>query len=185
MTVLKPPRRRKGNVHRAPYRARLEALLREDTYTLDEMVAIIKAEYPDEPVSRSSVHRYDAQIRTFTEKMQELDANARAMAERFGKGAGDDATTMLANAMVTLTTETAIQLMASGEAELDDVRKLAQTAKSAVQVKQVSLNVRKQIEAEVREKVLAEQKAKIEALEKTGAISPAALKTVIQAAYAL
>jgi len=176
-------RRRKGNVHRSPYRARLEELLRADTYTLDEMVAIIKAEYPDEPVSRSSVHRYDAQIRSFTEKMQELETHAKIIADKYGKS--EETGNLLANAVMALTTDTALNLMASGAAELDDVRKLSQTAKNAIQGKQVSLHVRKQIEAETRAKVLAEQKAKLEALEKTGAIDKAALATIIKAAYAL
>jgi len=181
----RPKRRRKGQVHRAPYRVRLEELLRADAYTLDEMVAIIRTEFPGETVSRSGIHRYDQSIRAFTEKMQELDASARAMAERFGKHAGDDTTTMLANAMVTLATDTAIKLAASGAAELDDVRKLSQTAKNAIQGKQVSLNVRKQIEAEVREQVLAEQKVKIEALGKTGKYDAATLAAVMRQGYGL
>jgi len=178
-----PKRRRRGNVHRAPYRARLEELLRADTHTLDEMVAIIKAEYPGETVSRSSVHRYDAQIRSFTEKMQELETHAKVLADKYGKN--DETGNLLSEAVMALTTETALNLMASGAAELDDVRKIAQTAHTALQGKQVSLNVRKQIEAETREKVLAEQKAKLEALGKTGAIDAAGLKTVMQAAFGL
>jgi len=181
---MQPPRRRrKGNVHRAPYRARLDALLREDIHTLDEMVAIIKAEYPGEPVSRSSAHRYGAQIRSFTEKMQELETHARVIADKYGKN--DDTGNLLANAVMTLTTDTALNLMASGAAELDDVRKLSQTARNAVQVKQVSLNVRKQIEAEVREQVLAEQKTKLEAMEKTGKIDKAAFAVVAREMYGL
>jgi len=178
-----PKRRRKGNVQRAPYRARLEELLRADTYTLDEMVAIIKVEFPDEPVSRSSVHRYDAQIRSFTEKMQELETHARVLAEKYGKN--EETGNLLSQAVMTLTTDTALNLMASGEANLDDVRKLAQTAHTAIQGKQVSLKVRQQIEAEVREKVLAEQKAKLEALKQDKSINQAALAAVFKAAYGL
>jgi len=183
MSASKPPRRRKGNVHRAPYRARLEELLRADTHTLDEMVAIIKAEYPDEPVSRSSVHRYDAQIRVFTEKMQELETHAKIIADKYGKS--EETGNLLANAVMALTTDTALNLMASGEAELDDVRKLSQTAKNAIQGKQVSLDVRQQIEARTREKVLAEQKAKIEALGKTGKYDAATLAAVMRQGYGL
>jgi len=179
----RPKRRRKGNVHRAPYRARLEALLREDTHTLDEMVAIIKAEYPDEPVSRSSVHRYDAQIRTFTEKMQELETHARVIADKYGKN--DDTGNLLTNAVMTLATDTAIKLVASGEADIDDVRKISLAARNALRGKSISLDVRKQIEAETREKVLAEQKAKLEAMEKTGKINKAAFDVVAREMYGL
>jgi len=179
----RPKRRRKGNVHRAPYRVRLEELLRADTYTLDEMVAIIKAEYPDEPVSRSSVHRYDAQIRTFTEKMQEMETHARVIADKYGKN--EETGNLLSQAVMTLTTDTALNLMASGAAELKDVQKLTQTARTAMQVKQVSLNVRKQIEAQTREKVLAEQKAKIEALGKTGKYDAVTLAAVMRQGYGL
>lgn len=166
-------RRRKGKVHRAPYRARLEALLREDCHTLDEMVAIIRAEFPDDGVSRSGIQRYDASIRDFTERMHELETSAQAIAEKYGRNAGDDTSNVLANAMVVLATDTVLKLRESGEASLDDVRKASQLAKNAQEGKRVSLAVRKQIEAEAREKLLQEQQSRLDKVVKIGGLSEA------------
>ena len=164
-------RRRKGKVHRAPYRDRLEELLREDKHTLDEMVALIKTEFPEAEVSRSGIHRYESGIREFTERMHELETSAKVIAEKYGKNAGDDTSTMLANAMVVLATDTVMKLSASGDAKLDEVRKASQIAKNAQETKRVSLHVRKQIEAEAREKLQREQSAALDKVVSTSGLS--------------
>ena len=176
--VATAKRQRKGKVHRAPYRARLEELLREDRYTLKEMVAIIEAEFPGEEVSRSGIHRYEQGIRQFTERMQELETSARVIAEKYGKNAGDDTSTLLANAMVALATDTVINLSASGDASLDQVRKASQIAKNANEGKRVSLAVRKQIALEAREQLQREQAAALDKVVKTGGLSAAAAEDI-------
>lgn len=183
--MVERKRRRKGKVHRAPYRERLEELLREDRYTLDEMVAIIRTEFPGEEVSRSGVQRYDASIREFTERMHELETSAKVIAEKYGKNAGDDTSTVLANAMVVLATDTVLKLNASGEAGIDEVRKASQIAKNAAEAKRVSLAVRKQIEAEAREKLLREQTEKLDKVAKTGKYDQATLARIRSEVYGL
>lgn len=182
-------RHRKGKVHRAPYRARLEALLREDRYTLDELVAIIRSEFPGEEVSRSAVHRFDAGIREFTERMQELETSARVIAEKYGKTAGDDTSTVLANAMVVLATDTVLKLhqQSAGGEPLDvaTVRAASQIAKNAQETKRTSLAVRKQIEAEAREKLLREQEAKLDKVAKSGKYDAATLARIRSEVYGL
>ncbi|HEY0916252.1 MAG TPA: phage protein Gp27 family protein [Solimonas sp.] len=168
-------RRRKGKVHRAPYRTRLEELLREDRYTFDELVAIIRAEFPGEDVSRSGIQRFDASIHEFTERMHELETSAKVIAEKYGKNAGDDTSTVLANAMVVLATDTVLKLhqkSAGGEAlDVATVRAASQIAKNAQETKRVSLAVRKQIEAEAREKLLREQSERLDKVVKTGGLT--------------
>lgn len=171
-------RQRKGKVHRAPYRARLEELLREDRHTLNEMVAIIEAEFPGEDVSRSGIHRYEQGIREFTERMHELETSARVIAERYGKNAGDDTGTLLANAMVVLATDTVLSLSARGDAKLDEVRKAAQIAKNANEGKRVSLAVRKQIELAAREELQRQQAAALDKVVKTGGLSAEAASDI-------
>jgi len=176
-----PKRRRKGKIHAMPpeVRARIDELLRADRHTFAEIKAIMAAEFPEEePLSTSGIHRYDARIRVYTEKMQELETHARILADKYGKN--EETGNLLSQAVMTLTTDTALNLMASGAAGLDDVRKLAQTAHTALQGKQVSLKVRQQIEAEVREKVLAEQKAKLEVLKQDKSINQTALAAVFR-----
>ncbi|KAF1692751.1 hypothetical protein CSC62_14040 [Pseudoxanthomonas jiangsuensis] len=171
-------RQRKGKVHRAPYRARLEALLREGRHTLDEMVAIIRAEFPGEDVSRSGVHRYEQGIRDFTERMHELETSARVIAEKYGRNAGDDSGTLLANAMVVLATDTVLNLSARGNADLDEVRKASQIAKNANEGKRVSLAVRRQIEAEAREQLQREQAMALDSVVKSGGLSADAAEDI-------
>jgi len=178
-------RRRKGKVDRAPYRARLEGLLREDCHTFDEMVDIIRAEFPGEEVSRSGVHRFSAKIHEFTQRMQELETSARVIAEKHGKNAGDDTSTMLANSMAVLATETVIKLLASDEASLDEVRKASQITKNATEAKRVSLAVRKQIEAEAREKLLREQDERLDKVAKSGKYDQATLARIRSEVYGL
>ncbi len=175
MATEKRQRRRQGKVHRAPYRTRLEELLRTGQYSLDEMTAIIRAEFPEEEVSRSGVYRYEASIREFTEQMRELETSAQIIAKQYGKDAGDDTSGMLANAMVMLATDTVLKLnqkSASGQpVDVATVRAASQITKNAQESKRVSLQVRKQIEAEAREALLREQAERMDKIVKTGGLS--------------
>jgi len=115
--------------------------------------------------------------------MQELETHARILADKYGRN--EETGNLLSQAVMTLATDTALDMMASDTRDIDAVRKLAQTAQTAIQGKQVSLKVRQQIEAEVRGKVLAEQKTRLEALKQDKSINQAALAAVFKAAYGL
>ncbi len=175
MATEKRRRNRKGKVERAPYRARAEELLRSEKYTLREIVAIIEQEYPDEKVTVGSIHTFDKRIHDFTERMRELETSARVIAEKYGPNAGDDATTVLANAMVVLATDTVLKLneksLADEPVDLAAVRAASQIAKNAQESKRVSLNVRKQIEAEAREALVREQAERLDKVVRTGGLS--------------
>lgn len=166
-------RRRKSKVHRAPWRERFEQLLREDSYTLDEMVAIIKTEFPDAEVqpTRSNLHRYGTGFAELTDRMREIDRAANALVGEFGDSLGEKASTLLANSVVTLVTDLALKKQNDDEVDVETVRKLARAAKDAIDTKRVDVNVRKAIAAEAREALLREQAANLDKAVKSGGLS--------------
>jgi hypothetical protein len=163
-------RQRKGKVHRAPYRARLEQLLREDCHTLDEMVAVIRAEFPEEDVSRSGVHRYQASMSELTHRMREIDHAANALIGEFGDSLGEKAGTLLTNAVITLVADVALKAQ-NQPPDVDVARKLARAAKDAIDTKRVDVNVRRVIAQEARDMLMREQAAKLDKVVKTGGLS--------------
>lgn len=179
-------RRRKSKVHRAPWRERFEQLLREDSHTLDSMVAIIKAEFPDaEEPTRSGLYRYEQQFRSLTERMREIDQAANALVGEFGDSLGEKASTLLANSVVTLVTDLALKKQGEAEVDVETVRKLARAAKDAIDTKRVDVNVRKAIAAEAREALLREQTKKLDKVSKTGKYDPATLERIRSEVYGL
>lgn len=165
-------RRAKSKVHRAPYRARFEQLLREDRHTLDEMYAIIRAEFPEAEVSRSGLHRYDQGFAALTERMREIDRASKALVGEFGDSLGEKASTLLANSVVTLVADLALRKQESPEGvDVDTVRKLARAAKDAIDTKRVDVNVRKAVAAEAREALLREQTTALDKVVKAGGLS--------------
>lgn len=155
-------RRAKSKVHRAPYRARFEQLLREDRHTLDEMYAIIRAEFPDAEVSRSGLHRYDQGFSVMTERMREIDRAAQALVGELGEGIGEKSGQLLAQAVTTLATDAALKMQTKEEVSVEEVRKLARAAKDAIDTQRVSVNVRRVIEADARERALRDAANRVE-----------------------
>lgn len=165
-------KRRTSKIHRAPYRARVEQLLREDKWTLDEIVAKVKAEFPDaEPPSRMGVNRYDKSFSELTGRMREMRAMADAVVGELGEGIGEKSGALLAETITTLTAHVALQAHGNPAISIEDVRKLAVAAKNAIDTQRVDLNVRKAIRTEAREQLLREQEKKLAQAVKSGGLS--------------
>lgn len=166
-------------------RAFVERLLREDRHTLDEMLAAIRARFPDAGVSRSGLHRYKTSVEELAGRMREIDRAAQALVGELGQDIGDRAGALLANAVTTLATNAALRANEADDVDVEDVRKLAVAAKNALDTRRLSLAERRAIAQEAREAALREQREKLEALGQSGAIDPAIVATVIRAAYDL
>lgn len=182
--------RRRGAPNRirrlpAEQRAFVEKLLREDRHTLDEMLAAIRERFPDAAISRSGLHRYKASVEELAGRMREIDRAAQALVGELGEDIGDRAGALLANAVTTLATNAALRANESEDVSIDEVRKMAVAAKNALDTRRLSLAERRAIVQEAREAALREQREKIEALGKSGAIDPAAVKIVIREAYGI
>lgn len=169
---MPPRKRRTSKIHRAPYRPLLEQLLREDRWTLDEIIAKVKEAFPDEePPSRSGVNRYDQAFSEMTGRMREIQAMADAVVGELGEGVGEKAGALLAQAITTLATNAALQAHGNPDISIDEIRKLAVAAKNAIDTQRVDLNVRKAIRAEAREQLLREQAKKLDQVVKGGGLS--------------
>lgn len=159
-----------SNVQRGPYRARLEQLLREAKFTFDELEDIIRGEFPDAKVSRSSIYRYAMGLQEMTERMREIDHASRALVGEFGDSLGEKASTLLANSVITLVTDASLKQQ-NEEVDIESIRKLARAAKDAIDTKRMDVNVRKAVAQEAREALLREQTAKLDKVVKSGGLS--------------
>ena len=72
---------RKSSVSRLEPAARkhLEKLLREDRFTLDELLANLREKFPAAEVSRSGIHRYQQSFDEMLGRMREIETAAGAL----------------------------------------------------------------------------------------------------------
>lgn len=181
-------RHTKSKVHRMSPEARawLEAELRADRLTLNELLAEAERRFPSEDLpSRSGLHRYQAGVRELGERMREIDAAANALVGELGEGIGEKSGALLAQAVTTLATNAALLAHERDDVSIEEVRKLARAAKDVIDTRRMSLAERQNIEKAAQERLLREQRSKLEALGQAGEISPEMLAKVIKAAYDL
>ena len=86
---------RKSKVSRMTPEARkhLEKLMREDRLTLNELLAEMRAKFPEEDVSRSGIYRYQAGFEEMVGRMREIETAAGALVDELGEGVGDNSPT--------------------------------------------------------------------------------------------
>lgn len=164
---------RKSKVHRMPPEQRelIQSLLREDRYTLDEIVGEVRARWPEADVSRSGLYRYQAGFREMTARMREIEHAASALVGELGEGVGEKAGALLAQAVTTLATNAALRAQENDDITVDEVRKLAQAAKHAIDTRRISLAEREQIEEAARKRLLREQQERLSSTVKAGGLS--------------
>lgn len=164
---------RKSTIARLPadQRAYIEQLLREDRHTLTEMISALRSKFPDTDVSRSSLHRYGAGFAEMTARMREIDRAANALVGELGEGVGEKAGALLAQAVTTLATNAALRAQNDNEITIDEVRKMAQAAKHALDTRRVSLAEREQIEEAARKRLLREQQTRLSDTVKANGLS--------------
>lgn len=155
---------RKSSVHKLQPDARrlVERMLREDRWTLNEIVDAVELEFPDESLSRSSLHRYQPEFAEMRERMDAIDRVSDALIGGLGEGAGDKAGALLAHAVTTAVTHAALKAQSSEEdISIAEIRKLAGAAKLALETRTLSLRERKAIAAEARDQLQREQASRL------------------------
>ena len=180
---------RKSNVSRLPVEVRqhLEKLLREDRFTLTEMLQDLRAAFPALHAlpSRSGLHRYQLGFSELAGRMKEIETAAGALVCELGEDIGNKAGALLAQAVTTLATNAALKAHEQDDVSIKEVTDLARAARAAMQARTMSLKEREHVEAYARKKMQQEQMSKLDALGKSGAVSPEVLAMVIKAAYDL
>lgn len=166
-------RRSRSSITRLPteQRAFIEKLLREDRLTLTEMIDALRKTFPTADVSRSGLHRYQSSFAELTARMREIDRAAEALVGELGEGIGDKAGALLANAVTTLATNAALRAQEDDEISIDEVRKMAQAAKNALDTRRMSLNERRALRDEARAELQREQSAKLDKVVKEAGMS--------------
>jgi len=165
-------RNRKGKIHRlAPEaRARIEELLDEDRWTLDEIFETVKLEFPDADFSRSGLHRYQPEYTQMRERMREIERVSDALVGGLGEGSADKANRLLAQAVTTAVTHAALKLQTrddEGEegVSMQELKDLSLAAGRAMKAQRLATEESLILERErkAREALLNEQNERLDA----------------------
>ena len=164
---------RKSKVSRMTPEARkhLEKLMREDRLTLNELLAEMRAKFPEEDVSRSGIYRYQAGFEEMVGRMREIETAAGALVDELGEGVGDKAGALLAQAVTTLATNAALNAHSNDKISIKEVSELARAARAVMQARTMSTEEREAAEAAARRKLLEEQRAALEAMPIKGGVT--------------
>ena len=149
----------------------LNELLREGRHTLDELLADVRAKFPQADVSRSAIHRFSVPFKEMLERMRQQQAMAGILVQELGEDPDDKAGALMVQAITTLTTQASVMQAGAEEVDIDAVQKLARAAKDVIATRKVSRQERLAIEADAeergRKKLLAEQEANLTKIAKT------------------
>lgn len=159
---------------------RIEGLIAQDRLTLDELIADLRAEFPEEAAegelpSRSAVHRYGQKLER---RLSAIRASTEA-AKIIQAQAGDDkdARSEALTALIQTELFDAILDMQEASGEEDSTERvgvLSTAAKNIATLTRSSVNLKKfqaEVEENTRKKLLAEQKAKLEAMSSKGGVT--------------
>ncbi len=174
-------------VHRLPREQRefVNAMIREGSHTLREMVERIAERFPEADIRLGSLHNYVRGERELAERMQRINAVSDRLVGGLGEGVGEKAGALMAHAVTAAVTFAALEEQDATEVDLSRIGALALAASRAAKTSRLTTDERRIVAQEAREQALREQREKLEALGRSGAIDPAALAIVIKAAYDL
>ena len=178
---------RKSSISRLEPQARqyLEQLIRQGRHTLDELLADVRAKFPQADVSRSAIHRFSVPFKEMLERMRQQQAMAGILVQELGEDPDDKAGALMVQAITTLTTQASVMQAGAEEVDIDAVQKLARAAKDVIATRKVSRQERLAIEADAeergRKKLLEEQRAKLEAMPVKGGVTPETKQAIREA----
>lgn len=180
---------RKSTIKSKPneWRRHFDKLIREDRWTLDEILSHMREQFPDEnPPSRSAAGRYSKKVKDLGARMREIEAAGTALVKDLGEDPHDRAGQLMVNAMTTVYTH--LVLDANDEDKklsIKEAADMARGARAVMETRKMSLTERQEIARIAREELVREQRGKLDALGKSGEIPPETLAKIIKAAYDL
>lgn len=176
---MSPKRRRKrtSTVSRLPPEQRefIERLLREDRWSLDEMIAELQQRFPDQPaaeISRSALHRYDIAIEEAGREIREIEAASRAMVGELGEGFGAKSAEFLTQAVTVVAVKAALRAKDDPDLGTKEAKELCVMAKNAMDAKRMNIAQRKAIMDEARAQMVREQSERLEKVANEQGMSP-------------
>lgn len=164
-------------------RAHLLRRLRENRMTLDELRADLEAHFPSEKIpSRSALGRFRGGVEEMIAHEREMAVAAEALVAELGEEFDAKSGALLAQAVTTLASKTAMGAIQSGEQlAIGDVLDLARAAKAAQEARSLNLKERQAVAKAAREKLLEEQKAKLDALGNKGGVTDETKRAIREA----
>lgn len=153
-------------------RAHILRRLRENRLTLNELMDDLREVFPEAAAagilpSRTSLHRYSVGVREIVAHERDMAAAAEALVAELGEEFDAKSGALLAQAVTTLASKTAMSAIQSGATmEIADVLDLARAAKAAQEARSLNLRERQAVAKAARDKLLEEQKAKLDELGK-------------------
>jgi len=157
---------RKSTIKRLPaeQRSYLEKLLREDQHTLNEMLDLVRAKFPDTPIKRSALGRYSQHVSELAGRMRDIQAAGTALVTELGEDPNDRAGQLLVQAVTTLATHAALKATDADAEDMSikEIGMLARGARNVLEARKMSLAERQQIAKEAREAMLREQDANLQ-----------------------
>ncbi len=173
---------RKSTIDRLPadVKTHLQKRLRENRFTLDELIEDLREHFPQHAQtgalpSRSAVHRHSQAIADIVRNEREMTVAAEALVAELGENFDAKSGALLVQAVTTLTNRRAFQAidaMRDGEVmDISDVLDLARAAKVAQEARSLNLRERHAVAADARAKLLEEQRAKLNAMGSKGGVT--------------
>lgn len=166
---------RKSSIDQMPaeVKAHIQKRLREGRLTLAGLIEDLREHFPDvDPPSKSAMGRYSQSVSQIVAHEREMAVAAEALVAELGEEFDAKSGALLAQAVTTLASKTAMAQIQSGETmEIADVLDLARAAKAAQEARSLNLRERQAVAKAAREKLLEEQRAKLEAMGNKGGVT--------------
>ena len=158
---------RKSTIRSKPveWRRHFDSLLREDRYTLDQVLGKMREHFPAEaPPSRSAAGRYSQHLAELAGRMRDIQAAGTALVAELGEDPNDRGGQLLVQAVTTLATHATLKATGSDkEISIKHVGELARAARAVLQARKMRLAERQEIARVAREHAAEEavQEARI------------------------
>lgn len=152
------PRKSSIKTLSAIQRAYLEKLLREDRYSLDQILDKFGERFPGErSPSRSALGRYSQEVSELAGRMRDIQAAGTALVAELGEDPSDRAGQLLVQAVTTLATHAALKATDdAADISIKEVGELARGARAVMQARTMSLAERQEIARIAREQAAEE-----------------------------
>jgi len=173
---------RQSSIKRLPaeHRRFLEKLMREDRYSLNEILAKVRERFPEaQAPSRSALGRYSQQVTELAGRMRDIQAAGTALVTELGEDPNDRGGQLLVQAVTTLATHAALTATeADKNVSIKEVGELARGARAVLQARKMSLQERQEIVRIAREQLQAEQAEALKSVVKAGGMTEATAEAI-------
>lgn len=173
---------RPSSIKRLPDAQRdfLQKLLREDRFTLSEILDQARARFPEAILpSRSALGRYSQQVSELAGRMRDIQAAGTALVSELGEDPNDRGGQLLVQAVTTLATHAALKATDDdAEISIKEVGELARGARAVLQARKMSLAERQEIARLAREALQAEQAEALKNVVRAGGMTAKTAETI-------